>query len=473
MVEDLITRIGVFEVALLLAQWISVFYIIRKRHPSSERAAFFAYAAYTLFAYNVYIKGVHDFNIPIPHTFLNKIKVAGPIYIVDVLTTCIIGHSLAQKLRSNPRNSGGRLIFSSPWHTDLVIYLLSLLGFALYSIFHPQIDTQAQFRLLRGLLIGYSQLYLFGKVLANSKFEESRFSGQISTLSYIDAINIAGQLGCAYLYNDIVWQRGGHNVIVIDQAIYLLAASYLPYLLTRSERSSFLAVMAWITAALASYNYIKAYILLIPIFFIFYFAITISSGRVKKSWIYGTAFAIACFAPLAYQLTSDKAISGTRGTQLSAYLQYISEDASAIIFGSGVGGMYPVNVDTDDGGEIKAGDLSDSSVFQTEFQVPLFIYFKLAGVLSIFLLTWQIYIYISHAKRMLPLNQDGAGFLILGAILSMNTPVFITSSPNEAAYYCKILFIISGSFLLLKRNKAPSGKIYESKYLYKHADTTE
>lgn len=458
MVEDLITRIGIFEIVLLLAQWACIFYIIRKRHPSGERAAFFAYATYTLFAYNVYIKGVHDFNIPIPHTFLNKVKAAGPIYIIDILTICIIGHSIIQKLRPKSNKGDRSLIFISPWHSDLSIYLLSLLGFSLYAISHTQIDIQAQFRMLRGILIGYSLLYLFNRVLANSKFEESRFSIQISTLSYIDAINIVGQLGCAYLYQDIVWQRGGHNVIIIDQAIYLLSASYLPYLLARSGRPIFLGLMAWITAALAAYNYIKAYIFLIPIFLTFYLAISSSSGRVKKSWIYGTILGLTCFVPVILQLTSDKAISGTRGTQLNAYLQYISEDASAILFGSGFGGMYPVNIDTDDGGEIKAGDLSESSVFQTEFQVPLFIYFKLAGILAIFILAWQIYIYISQAKRTLPFDQDGAGFLILGAILAINTPVFITSSPNEAAYYCKILYIISGSCLLAKSNKLSPGK---------------
>jgi hypothetical protein len=458
MLDNILFGIIKYDALILLIQMLVIVFAVYLRHTNNEIPLFLFYGLLTLFSYNLYIKGVQDYNIPIARNFINKVQLFGPVYIVDLIIILFFLYYCYRFLVGRKKKFKLKKVKIFIYHIgyNALIYLFCTTGFLFYILYGEQFDLTAQIRSLRGLLVGITSMLIYLNLTNKQEYRENKkIISVLSTFLLIDAVNILGQICSAILFSDFVWQRGGRDVILVDQASSLLAASYIPFLIKNKVTGNKLFVFAWCMLVISFYNYIKTYILILPFIFLLYLLLQIKIKKIHFIQLTISMILLGSMSIYIPYILKDKAIAGTRVTQFDSYLLHINDNYMALIAGSGEGGKYPVYTDTDDGGEIKEVDREGNSIYQVEFQAPLLVYFKTSGFIGVILLVlFSVFLFacvtpFTYKNKSYQINE-----MLIVSLLLLSPPL-LSSSPNIPAYFSKILIY---SILLKALSVTPEGK---------------
>lgn len=423
---------------LLLLFW---FYITPVKGVT--RWFFFLYGVITFSSYNLYIKVIQDFNIPIPRTFLNKFKIVGPFYPIDILILVLFIYIVIKAFKSFYL-----IDLQAKWKLGVSIFLINVfvffvssIGYFVYVVSGNPGDFVAQIRPVRGILLGAISIYFFTKILGSCRSQE-KANQILKSFIIIDAINIAGEIFASRAFYDYLWERGGHKVILLDQADLYLAILYLPYLASL-KKNKLLAIASIILVILMFLNYVKAFILLLPILIISLFITNLLALKVDIKYSVYVLLVMLVGAYYFIDIANDKAITGTRAIQLSSYVADTSSKMTTFFIGIGPGGKYKVTKDTEDAGEIKEIDRNEMDSLQTEFQIPFFIYYKIAGILGLLIIAAPIISFFKKAVFYVRKNQTITAFYITLISFILYGPPFIKASPDEVMYFTRFVFTTS------------------------------
>lgn len=449
---------AILDSFVFMAQLIALYFVSTRRHVGYERYFMMCYGLIALSAYNIYIKFIHDYNIPIARTALNKLNIIGSIYLIDIF---VLSATIILLIRYVVRPTGFRWalnnrVIASAYGLNLLVYLISCIGYYYYSETLNQVSFVSQIRPVRGLLLGFVAIWAFTKLssrLANKK-QAHRI---VITLVLIDVINVIGELISAQIFHDYVWQRGGHDVILLNQANSSAAITYIPILLTSKRFDSRVKVFGLLYIGLLLYDYTKGLYILIPLVILGYGLVSVFYGRLAIK--YAALICIIIFASFLIlpSIFKDRAISGTRSIQLNSYWQAVEHLPATLAYGSGFGGKYSLLAKTDDGGEMKSIERDEADDQQVQFQVPVFIFFKVAGFIGISLAIATVITLFFWAFKAKPLDPMVSMYIILVMILCLIETPFLHGEPNSNIYFVRCLFMISMLVKLIhfeKNNKS-------------------
>lgn len=439
---------AVFDALIFLAEIVIAIFIVLRRHTGYERIFMMFYGAVTFSAVNVFIQVVHDFNIPIARTALFKIPIVGQVYLFDGVTIIIcmaiaVRYLLKGDLltfKTQQRISMGYQLYTR----DAVLFILSFIAFYIFSENSHPVDIASQIRPLRGLAMGILFGWLYIKLL-NGIVDKNHVFRIIFTLALLDMINISGELLSAPFFGKYLWDRGWHKVLLLDQANYMLVLCYLPLLFSWKQFGRIPSLFGLAVLAILFYDYVKGLYFFIPISIALYFMISCVRGRISKWLIYPIFFIPILAVAFLPTVLQDKAIKGTRAIQLGSYLTFVSHMPTAILWGTGIGGMYPVLEDTEDKGEIKEGDRNEisDSIYQVQFQVPVFYFFKIAGFLGVFIVVIAAVLGLYKAYLVNGKNKLAGFYSVIAVFSSIMVPPFLNPEPNEIVYFCRLLFMVA------------------------------
>lgn len=442
---DLLTA-AIYDALIFCVEIIALIYIVLRRHLGFERVVMLFYGLVTLSAYNLYIQVIHDFNIPIARTALFKIHLFGPIYIFDgvVIAFCAViifrylfGKGQLSLSKQIPIRIGYQLYFR-----DFALYMVSFFAFIIFSINGHLVDLGSQIRPARGVVMGALFMWLFVKMFNGIKDSEHS-TRIIYTLVLLDIINVVGELLSAPYFGKYLWDRGGHKVALLDQANSFMAICYLPLLFWWKPFGRIPSIFGFVIMSLLLYDFTKGLFFFVPLALFVFTLVSFMRGRISRRLLIPLCIAPLLVAAVLPGIAQDRAIKGTRGIQLEAYFDFISTVPTAILWGSGVGGMYPVLQDTEDKGEMKEVDRDEvgDSQYQVQFQVPIVFYFKIAGLLGVFIVIAGLVGGLRYAYLVIAQNRMAGFFVITAIVLSIIVPPFLNPDPNEIVYFCRLLFM--------------------------------
>lgn len=443
---------AILDAFVFCAELIALLFVSTRRHVGFERYFLLFYGLTVLTAYNIYIKFIHDFNIPIARTFLYKFNVFGPFYLFDIfLFSAIFVLFIKYLLRpSGFGTSLGNQVGAVVYGRDLIIFLVSCVGFYLYVDMGYPGSVVSQMRPIRGLLLGTVAIWAFSRLSAGVE-NENHARRLVVTLAIIDLVNVVGELVSARIFADYVWQRGGHDVILLNQANSVAAVTYIPLLFLWRRFGYKVSLFGLIYLCLLLYDYTKGLYLLIPLIIIFYGIVSMYHGLINIKYAATICVVVLIGIFVLPGILSDKAISGTRSIQLVSYWKAIERVPTALAFGSGFGGMYSVIAETDDGGEIKEVDREESRTHQVQFQVPIFYFLKTSGLIGMSLAIAVVFVLFFWALKTRPFDPVLSVYFILMMITSLLAPPFLSGEPHSIIQTSRCLFMIS----LLSRRFIP------------------
>lgn len=428
--------------AVFALEIISLIFISFRRHKGFERKFMLVYGLVTFSAYNIYIQVVHDFNIPIARTFLFKYNIVGPLYLFDLFVIVVFVFILFgfvfrfSSIKRSLWSEAAALIYMR----DFIIFFLSCVAFYVYLQNGMPVDISSQLRPIRGLVLGIVALWMYSRLLKGVvDFAHARKI--INTFVLIDLINIGGELISAPIFGRYLWQRGGHDVMLLDQANWTLAICYLPLIFMWRRFGYGPALFGFAFVSLLLYDFTKGLFFFIPITLIVYVAINLLHGKLTKWNLFALCITILAAILVLPGIVQDKAIKGTRGIQLDSYLQFIDHLPSASVLGTGFGGMYRLLEATDDKGEMKEGERDLASDYQVQFQVPVFYYYKIAGYLGFVLMLAALFVlfYLAFINR----TQDAmlSYYMVVIAVSSFISSPFLDPEPESVISFCRMLFM--------------------------------
>lgn len=451
LLEGKLLTAAISDIFVFLIELIIFFVIVIKRHKDFERYFLIFYGFVSLSAYNIYIQFIHDYNIPIARTALFKLKIIGSLYLFDivyliVLLVLLIKYSRYRKIRLDKGQKINLMIF----FRDILLLLFSFLGYFIYVNSGYSGDIVTQIRPLRGFLFSIVIIWLFF-ILINKIQSLEQAKRIIVTIAIIDFINIIGEALSSHLFDEYVWQRGWHNVLLIDQANSMAVLYYIPLIIFYKKFGKFVALIGFLFLSLMIYDYVKGLYIGLPLIFFIYFMAGVLNNKINIK----TLFFIIIMAPFALWLIlntlESKAISGTRTAQVQSYLHEINGNIYPHIFGSGFGGMYEKIIETDDGGEIKKIDLeSTTHNKQVQFQVPFIYYFKIAGFIGLTVVVIFAFYQTFLILKLYNIDKMVSLYLVISFIVELLDPPFVTVSGDTVLFYEKLLFMV---MLLMKLKK--------------------
>jgi hypothetical protein len=449
-ITGILLNAAIHDAILFSFQTLLLIYISVKRHKGFERYFIFVYGLISFSAYNIYIKFIQDYNIPIARTALFKIKFIGPMYLIDLLYLSILIMLFLRYIRFSKFKIFPAIKINLFFYSrDILLYLISIFSY-LYYVNHGFIgDNIAQLRPIRGLILAFVLIWS-SYILVNKikSFEQAKHI--IYTIVILDFINLISQIISARFFSDYLWQRGWHDVILLNQGNSMAVLWYLPLIVFYKKFGKTVALFGLLFLGIMLYDYVKGLYFLIPLLVFFYFLAGVSVNRINIKLF----LSLLAIAPLVLymlvKISQDKAIGGTRLIQVNSYMAEIKNNMTVQLIGSGFGGKYAILKKINDGGEMKKCDKDANSIKQIQFQVPIVLYYKLTGVVgstvvAIFFL-FSILIFIKYYKC----DKMISVYILIAIIIGLLDPPFLTSSGTTLMFYEKLFFMI---LLLEKLNK--------------------
>ena len=416
------------------------------------------YGFITLSNYNIFIRIIHDLNIPIFRTFINKFQVFEKLNILDIFILLLF-------ILIIPAKKTIRKIFeNSKEFSYLYIATIILLSISLLSLFlnyDNNIDIRLQLTQYRGLIYAFILMFIFSILLSkiNNKDEALGF---IKMLITIDVINVIGELISSVIFYDFVWSRAGKNVLMIDQANSMLALCYLSALVPGSKISLiFYKVVGIIIIGIELYDFNKYLYLVIPLFIII-----INYEKIKKiNKFYKLIIAIISLTVFIFmlgKLIEDKSIKDTRYIQISSYLTTVGDDFYRLVLGSGFGGKYLISdISRQDHGSIKSIEREQrgNSNYQVEFQVPYLWYFKSTGLIGLLIASGMVLFFLVEGYQLRNKNIDASSFALTLAIMMIPDNPIMSPDPNSVIYFIRMFFMYYLSLKLFNNENSNKHKI--------------
>lgn len=398
---ELIKLFSIDTIILLIAFVIS-FYYVKKKTPKQERKYWIIYMLITFSSYNIFLKPVQDYLIPIPRTYIFYQKILGSLSIFDIFI-CFVFLKVLWKIARYPKEQVflfSRNSLSVVLRRDLILLALSCLGFLFYYLADQPTDLNAQIRIIRGVLGGIAFVYFTYKLLKNYN-EPHECIRLASMILVIDFINMMSQFVSSFFLTDIAWERGGHKVVLLDQTEGLLFFSYLPFILIKNRIiPKYIKSISLIVICLMIYNAYKFNLLLLGIAFVVTIVFGLFYGKTpKRLTLIGmlAMFLIAPFLINVFEGTSGSKMS--RVGQINSLVSVLEKNPVNLFFGIGDGGLIPRQTMSEDGGEIRGIDLDNvnDSGFQGVIQIQYLRFIYTAGLFGF---CYAMFVFIKLLARL-------------------------------------------------------------------------
>jgi hypothetical protein len=374
--------------------------IVCKRYQGQLRYCLIMYVIVTFSAFNIFIKPVQDYLIPIPRTFIFYYKVFDRLSLYDIFLLIVIA-IITVKYISKKHNNNSKYIHKgilyAHFYRDIILFFLSLLGGLVYLYVGGEVDWTVHIRIVRvflsAIVIMHFIPYFIRKIDSCEKAQKL-----ISTLSFLTLINMLSEFVSSFFLQGISWERGGHSVVFFDQTSANLIMIYLPCILvpykSLDKMTRFTSI---IVTSLIFYNYIKTSYLWSGLVLLSMGILGLKYNKLPKRVLYiYPLFIIAMILYINFFISSSGNDKMTRVGQFESYIETIQKKNSILyITGVGDGGLFKRQNITEDGGEIRAMDLDKNETVQFAFQLPFLIFFKRAGIIGIICVLY-IFIYSFH-----------------------------------------------------------------------------
>ncbi|MCS3313107.1 hypothetical protein NXX38_14730 [Bacteroides sp. BFG-637] len=192
--NELLKLVLIDSLILLIAIIISSIYI-SKKSIGKEKIALYIYMIVTFSIYNIYVKPVQDYLLPIPRTYIFYQKIVAGLSIYDFFSIGLCGMLLIRYFILK-RDKG---IFKQSnvimwiWRRDVYILVLSFGGFYLYMLTGNPTDYMIQLRTLRGVITGFICVYITMLILKKYDKEQD-IRRLLSILFFLNFMNVLSQV---------------------------------------------------------------------------------------------------------------------------------------------------------------------------------------------------------------------------------------------------------------------------------------
>lgn len=435
-IDEILTK----DSLVFITQIILVTLFIAKRHSKTgERLVIFLYSVIAISYYNYYVKFFHDNNIITAHTAIYKLKLFGPFGIYDLGIFIIFLLFLVKKvITANNYFIATNKLFLYIFQREVILSIISLIGFALFFAEGGKVSILDQIRYYRNIIFGILCFCAVNYLVGRSQ-NKSFFIKLFTTLALVDLVNTVGQLfESLFVFNNYLWQRGGKDVILINQENLISAVFYLPIIFIKNSFPKWVKIFGLIFIGIIIYDFVKSIYFIIFLYILL--GIFLLSRRIVPLFLISFICFLVVFMFFSPFIFSDTAIKDTRAGQLSSYLMESYKFPFSVIFGSGYGGYYNVKKSWEDGGEIKEIDRENiNEGIQTQFQVPFFIFYKISGLIGLIVAVFYAILFLRHGMNFCKNNDFAKSFFILAFILMLNGPILFSSLPASLVYFFKLL----------------------------------
>lgn len=436
---------------------IAVLYV-KKSCINKEKMVLYLYIFITYSSSNIFIKPVQDFLIPIPRTFIYYLKVFMGLSIYDLLIIIIflvlyVRYFLLKKERG--------LFYSSNfiiqiWYKDIFLLLLSFVGYFLYDLGGNPTDFAIQVKTIRGVLTGFICLYITMYVC--KKYQKKRdVMRLLSSLFFLNFINIASQFTSSFFLHGISWERGGHSVVVLDQTDSMMGIFMLPLIYAKNKMASkWMIFTCYFTVFLLVYNYIKFLYLSAALVLAALCVFALVRGRITmRLFTYSVVVGIVAFLFALYFITSSGGDKMSRIGQQKSLIEAFEDNPMNAFVGIGYGGLIKRQTLSEDGGEIRAVDLEKdgSSKYQAAYQVPYLGVLKTSGLIGmVIVFCWTVNALI-YSYRYIKYGWYYCAAIVSIPIWSFGTCPLLASDPQTSIFYCEAYLVM----ILFLRVKLSNG----------------
>lgn len=459
--NELLKLVLIDSLILLITIIISIIYI-SKRSIGKEKIALYIYMIVTFSIYNIYVKPVQNYLLPIPRTYIFYQKIVAGLSIYDFFSIglCVmlfIRYFILKKDRNIFRQSS---VIMWIWRRDIYVLILSFLGFYFYMLAGNPTDYMIQFRTLRGVITGFICVYTT-MVILNKYDKEQDIRRLLSILFFLNFMNVLSQVASSFFLQDISWQRGGHSVILLDQSESYMSLFLLPLIIAKNKIvPKWMVLTAYIIILLQVYNYVKTLYLNAALLLILLVIIGLIGGRVSRRIMsFSILICIAVFIFALFFINSSKGDKMSRVGQNNSLMVAFQNNPINIIFGIGDGGLIAKQTMSEDGGERRTIDSENEkySQFQAEYQVPYMGTLKTSGILGMIFVVYYFILLFKLAFRV----QQKYGWYYCAAmglfliVVSVGR-LMIISEPQISIFLCEA-YIIYALLLRIEILRLPSG----------------
>lgn len=459
--NELFKLVLIDSLILLIAIIISSVYI-SKRSIGKEKVALYIYMIVTFSIYNIYVKPVQDYLLPIPHTYIFYQKIVAGLSIYDFFSIgfCImlfIRHFILKKDKNIFRQSN---VIMWIWRRDIYILILSFLGFYLYMMAGNPVDYVIQLKTLRGVITGFICIYVTMAILIKYNKEQD-IKRLLSALFFLNLINVLSQVISSFFLQSISWQRGGHSVVLLDQSESYMTLFLLPLIIIKNKIvPKWMVFTAYVIILLQVYNYVKALYLNAALLLILLVVIGFFRGKISRRIMnFSVLIGIAVFIFALFFINSSKGDKMSRVGQNNSLMVAFQKNPINIIFGIGDGGLIAKQTMSEDGGERRIIDSENEkySQYQTEYQVPYMGTLKTSGILG---MIFVVYYFILLLKLTFRVQQKYGWYYCaaMGLFLIVVSigRLMIISEPQIPIFVCEA-YIIYALLLRIEILRLPSG----------------
>jgi len=460
--DEVLSKIYIDSIIYIIGVTIGLI-LIFKRYRSYLRYYLIFFLIITFSGFNIFIKPVQDFNIPIPRTVIYYLKIISSASLYDIYIfgafLFVLFKYLKQKRNPFRKNDFLSLLYLR----DIIIFIIGILGSILYQKYGGEVEWSVINRQLRGMLTGLVVLYSVQKVITDVT-DESEMYKLLNTLSVLTLINIISEILSAMILRGITWERGGHSIFMIDSVNTYLLMIYGAILFVNSKwNNKLFKLTGLLIVILLILDFYKiTYLQLGLTIAIFVFAAIVGFSVLPRRialvfplFIIGfSIFLMQLFAPN----TTNTVALQTRAGQLDGVYEAFDKNPQNILIGIGPGGLFKKQTLTEDGGEIKAIEIENTKFanLQYAFQVPFFFQIKQAGIIGGILTIAFFIMQMRRGFKLIKIHWYLACIMFIIAITCLTSEGISYPDPQVAVYYGMAYLFLTFNIKIYLQKARPS-----------------
>lgn len=462
-------RLFTIETIILFIAFAVAFLFTKKRAATKELPYWVIYMIITFSSYNIYIKPIQDFLIPIPRTYIFFKKIIGSLTLYDIFISVVFIKVIWKMLKYR----GERALFYSNnslsliLKREIILTLISYLGLIFFVLANQPVDFTSQLRTFRGIMSGIVFVYFTFKVLDNYKNPRDciRF---ITIIMVIDFSNIMSQFISTFFLGDILWQRGGHNVVLYDQTEGQLFFSYLPFILIKNRIiPKYIKWMAIIVVCLNIYNVPKTIYLYSGLAVVISVLVGLIKGKMPRRLAAIGMFSLVIIAIFFVSFAMGSSNSKlSRLGQANSLFSVFEKNPVNFFFGIGDGGLFPRQTMSEDAGEIRAIDIEsiENSGLQGSVQTRYLSFMKTSGLIGLVYALVIFFRLLMRSFKLIKLNWLIFFFYVCWILYISGIMVLFRADPQCAIFTCTQYIVFVMLYKIYTYNEASSAKnLFRSK----------
>ncbi|MCX7871516.1 MAG: hypothetical protein N2485_08150 [bacterium] len=389
-------------------------------------------------SYNIMIKKIHDFNIPITRNFIYFYEILWKFSLLDIVFIFLFVFNLKYIVNSFISDKLSFLIFKK----EFLLYLISSISFIINKGYF--LDNGLRFLTLSKGVLYFSVSYYFFK--KNQYFNKNH-------IKYFFIILISGYISLAFFNIDDIWIRYGNRVTIIDQEDAYSISNFLIlyYLVNYLEKKEFKDIVLFLLVLFQNIiSMYKTNFIIIPLLIMFYIVIFYQNRNNKNLKVLTLVMSILLFVLIIiinYDMINgfvNSVAIKTRWVQLTSFLNNLDNNYK-IFFGLGHGTPYFSIEDTSDYGEIKIIDKIYNG-YRFDIQTPLINIIKYAGFVGFIIYMYYnlkiVYLLFNKKKSKINLKTEEKVVWLYFLVYIFILTNFINGNPPDAIFNAYISSLV-------------------------------